>query len=445
MRFAIIIGFLVVLLVAVGGFWLYLQTDDGGTRKVAKRISGGVAVTDTQKSSTRQSTANQGSRKNATTKSTGTRSGASRPPSGRRTPGEERFEPGEVLVVDPPRTFERDSAALGYSVLERANLQNLQMDMYRMAVPEGQGVLQSRDQLQAQFPGIAGDANHHFETQAVNAGATSKVRAEIGWVPAPSSCGTGVRMGMIDGGVDVRHPALAGQKVEYRSFHKKGRRPGPKDHGTAIAAMLVGKPADKAWGGLLPAAELYAANMFEYAPKNQIVGSASGLLKAIDWLTGLDVHVINLSVAGPDNRLLRKAFGRAKGKGVAMVAAAGNWGRADKPAFPAAYDHVLAVTAISAKSRTIYKFANRGEYIDFAAPGVHIWTAVPGSGRFQSGTSMAAPYISAAVGLKVAAGSDRSPDSLRRILRKVVEDLGSPGNDKIFGRGLLKDEPGCAR
>ncbi|MCP5372918.1 MAG: S8 family serine peptidase [Hyphomicrobiales bacterium] len=434
MRNAIIIGVLVVLLIAVGGLWLFLKTEEGGQHQVAQHVGGGVAVTGAGKSGQAATGGTSGTGGAGSAPGAGTGAGAA---------VDEQFEPGEVLVVDPPRTFEQDSAILGYSVLERANLQNLQMDMLRLSVPQGQGVLQSRQQLRNQFPGLSVDANHHYETQAVTVGDTSKVRAEIGWGPAPNACGAGVRLGMIDGGVDVNHPALVGQQVTFRSFHKAGRRPGPADHGTSIAAMLVGRPANNAWGGLLPAAELFAANMFEYAPHNQIVGSASGLLKAIDWLTGLHVHVINLSVAGPDNELLRRAFDRAKGKGVALVAAAGNWGRADKPAYPAAYDHVLAVTAIAAKSRTVYRFANSGDYIDFAAPGVHIWTAVPGGGRFQSGTSMAAPYISAAVGVKVAAGADRSPDALRRILRQVVVDLGTPGKDKVFGWGLLHDEPGC--
>ena len=93
---------------------------------------------------------------------------------------------------------------------------------------------------------------------------------------------------MIDNGVEVNHPALKGQKVEFRSFHKKGRRPGPNDHGTAVAAIMVGKPE---WGGLLPGAELKAANMFEMNEVGRVVGSSVALLRAVNWLATMKVKV----------------------------------------------------------------------------------------------------------------------------------------------------------
>lgn len=226
-------------------------------------------------------------------------------------------------------------------------------------------------------------------------------------------------MGQIDSGVDVTHAALRGHQVEFRSFHRKGRRPGPKVHGTAIAAMLVGKPK---WGGLLPGASLKAASMFETKESGGKVSSAMGLLKSLNWLAKSRVHAINLSIAGTDNKTIRLAFTKAKKIGLVLIGAAGNWRRADRPAFPAAYKHVVAVTAVNA-GKLIYGHANQGKYIDFAAPGVKIYAAVPVGAKKMSGT--------------------RKASSLRKKLKRHVEDLGRPGKDSVFGYRLIKLKPRC--
>ena len=199
-------------------------------------------------------------------------------------------------------------------------------------------------------------------------------RPIAGWPEASAACGGGIRIGQIDSSRrPYATPPSTASGSNFMSFHKEGRRPGPADHGTAVAAMLVGKPT---WGGLLPGAELFAANMFEINETGKIVGSGMGLLKAVDWLAGKSVQVVNLSVAGGDNKVVRTAFDRARDKGLVLVAAAGNWGTDKRPAYPAAYTDVIAVTAIDDKQQP-YKNANRGAYIDFAAPGVRIYTAGP--------------------------------------------------------------------
>lgn len=245
---------------------------------------------------------------------------------------------------------------------------------------------------------------------------------------------------MIDAGVDVTHPALKGQNVIFRSFHKEGRKEGPKDHGTAVAAIMVGTPE---WGGLLPGAELRAANMFEYDEEGRKVGNAIGLLKAANWLIEEKVHIINLSVAGADNKVLRRIFEKALEKKLVLVAAGGNWGRSDKPAYPAAYEGVVAVTAISDQG-LIYSEANTGKYIDFAAPGVSVYTAAPGGGgRLQSGTSFATPFITALMGLEIAKGNAKTVSALDAILKKNIKDLGLPGRDDVFGWGFARRKPDC--
>ncbi len=353
---------------------------------------------------------------------------------------ENRYEDGELLVVNPPPRFERPARRLGFAVIETVQLPQLSLEVFRLRTPPGLGVPEAITLLRRRFPGSIIDANHLYEPQRGAQFAASDARGLIGWAKATADCGKGVRLGMIDASVDVGHPALAGQRIRYRSFHKSRRKPGPADHGTAIAAMLIGKPS---WGGLLPGAELRAGNIFEVNEAGQVVGNAVGLLKAIDWLAKERVHVINLSVAGADNKVMRIAFKRAQKKNLVMVAAAGNWGSADRPAYPAAYKHVIAVTAFG-KKWVIYFKANRGPYIDFAAPGVRVWTAVPGGGRFQSGTSFATPYIAVLMALEIVRSPGRSSYTLRRFLRKYAVDLGAPGRDDVFGWGFVDMQPDCA-
>ncbi len=352
---------------------------------------------------------------------------------------ENQFEEGELLVVDPPATFDSGARQLGFTIIERVSLGDLAMNLYRVRIPAGSTTLQARQTLAGRFPGLTIDVNQHFEAQALKDYKDKTARPLAGWRTAKPTCGKGIELGMIDNGVDVNHPALKGQKIEFRSFHKKDRRPGPADHGTAVAAILVGKPQ---WGGLLPGAELKAANMFEKNKVGRVVGSSVALLRAINWLAKKKVKVVNMSIAGGDNKIVRRALDKVKKRRMILVAAAGNWGSADRPAYPAAYSEVVAVTAFG-EERRVYSKANRGQYIDFAAPGVRIYTAVPRGGRVQSGTSFAAPYVAVLVALELARDAKKSVDSLRQALRAKVVDPGDPGRDTVFGLGFVDGPPAC--
>lgn len=351
------------------------------------------------------------------------------------------FEPGEVLIAEPPSGFEDKIRPAGFRVMEHVNLGRIGIGVVRVATPAGMSVPDALKKLAIILPGVTIDANHQYEESAVSPSvAGSNPREMAGWENLSPNCGKGLVLGQIDSGVDTTHPALSGQQVVYKAFTKTGRKPGPPDHGTAVASMLVGK-AD--WGGLLPGAQLYAANMFEIDEKGKKVGSAVGLMKSVDWLATQNVHAVNLSIAGGDNKVVRKAFDLAKKANLMLIAAVGNWGRADKPAYPAAYDHVVAVTATRGKE-LIYSHANHGKYVDFAAPGVGIYTAKPGGGgKAQSGTSFASPYITAMAAILTKAGKTPTADALRKTLSRATRDLGKPGKDIIFGYGYVKARPAC--
>lgn len=352
------------------------------------------------------------------------------------------MEPGEVVLADPPQGFEDKIRPRGFTVTEHLSLGRLGLSVVRVRVPSGVAVADAIKILKRELPGVTVDANTHFDSSA-GAGLdreSANPRAMIGWVELAPNCGVGLVLGQIDSGVDTEHPALKGQDITYRAFFKPGRQPGPADHGTSVAAMLVGKPD---WGGLLPGAKLYAANMFEINEQGEKVGSAVGLLQAMDWLVGQNVSAINLSIAGDENEVVQKAFATVRRKNMVLVAAVGNWGRADKRAYPAAYENVIAVTATNGPE-LIYSHANSGDYVDFSAPGVGIYTAVPGGGgKPQSGTSFAAPYITVMAAILANAGKAPDTATLLKLLSPVTNDLGKPGKDDVFGFGLVKARPVC--
>ncbi len=347
------------------------------------------------------------------------------------------YEKGELLVTNPPANFLAVAGRLGFLVLEKVQLSKLGLTLYRMGTPSGKTVMEARAMLARRISGLNMDTNQQFQAQ--QSLIKDNVRSLVGWAKFPSSCGRGIKIGMIDEALDLNHPALKGQRITFRSFHRKGRRMGPADHGTAVAAIMVGKPT---WGGLLPGAHLYAANMFERNETGKVVGNGVALLKGLNWLVKKGVKVINMSIAGADNKVIRKAIRKVAARGVIMVAAAGNWGPIAKPAYPAAYRAVVAVTAFNDR-KLIYSYANNGSYIDFAAPGVQIWTAVPGGGKFQSGTSFASPYVTALVASEMARGVRPTPDDIRADLRKNVIDMGKKGKDKVFGWGFILKGPRC--
>lgn len=122
-----------------------------------------------------------------------------------------------------------------------------------------------------------------------------------------------------------------------------------------------------------------------------------------------------------------------------VVAAAGN-NRSDEAMYPAASPDTIAVTAVDASGR-IYRQANFGAHIEFAAPGVDLYVAWSEAGTYRSGTSFATPVVTALL----ARQSEHAPvdlDTARAALRADARDLGPGGRDERFGFGLVQSGGG---
>jgi len=361
--------------------------------------------------------------------------------------------PDEVLAITgtlaDATALAQQVATLGYAVRSLQELPSLGFALMRLGLPGGTDVPAALDSLRQAFPATLFDANTLYEPNAspshsseATAAPRHYAKALIGWPTAGPRCAAGIAVGLIDTAVDTGHDALAGSAVVPRSFIAAGVPPAPPDHGTAVAALLVGAPDSQA-SGLLPAARLYAAAIFSVKEDGRIVGTTDAIARSVDWLGQQGVRVVNLSLSGPGNQVMRLTAERAFENGMVLVAAAGNEGPHAAPVFPAGYPAVMAVTAVDASLQP-YHEANRGDYIDLAAPGVDVWSARGGQGgRYNTGTSFAAPFVSATAALVLAQHPDDPPQRIRQSLQQIARDLGTPGRDKTFGWGLVQPPGGC--
>jgi len=283
-------------------------------------------------------------------------------------------------------------------------------------------------------PGAEIEFNHLYSPQA------RTQRSETGRQPAgalalPEARRTvSKKIGLIDTAVSSANPVFSLSRMVTEDF-VNSRNPRPYGHGTAVASILVGQSGS--YQGLLPQARLYAASVFERLPSRGNTATTASLVRALDWMVRNGVTVVNMSLSGPENRILQRAVNRARQNGTIVIAAAGNAGPTAAPLYPAAYDGVISVTAVDERNR-VFRRANRGDYLDFSAPGVNISHARGNRAiGTSSGTSIAAPFVSAGLLLAIDQDGRLSQRALARLRRRAL-DLGEPGRDPVYGYGLIR-------
>lgn len=260
------------------------------------------------------------------------------------------------------------------------------------------------------------------------------------WELAPTR-GRGVKVAVLDTGVDKDHFDLAGQVVLEKDFTNSSS--GPRDrqgHGTHCSGIVAAKDNDNGVVGVAPEAKIINGKVLG----DNGSGSSSGIARGIQWAADNGADVISLSLGGPSpDPETRAAIQYAVKKGVVVVAAAGNEGPADGTVgYPGAYDEVICV-ASSNKDGRISSFSSRGRQVDIAAPGEAIVSTYPNDRLATlSGTSMATPFVAGAVAVILsdydAKGIKRpSVSVLMERLKAVAVDLPPPGEDIASGAGII--------
>lgn len=352
----------------------------------------------------------------------------------------------ELVVADLSPEAIDILIAEGFSVLRQDDLAALGRTVTRLRVPDGRDPDEMRDRVRALPGGEDADLNHFYRPEEGGAEACRDEncgeRRLVNW-PGGMPCAAVVPIGMIDTGVNDGHDILAGARIDLTRLGDEALDPATAVHGTAIASLLVGNP-DSRVPGLVAGAELVAVDVFSQESGDERADVFS-LVAGIDLLLERGVRVVNLSLAGPENAVLREVLDTVGAQDrTVLIAAVGNGGPDAPPAWPAAHPDVLAVTAVDARGR-VYRGAQRGAHVDLAAPGVDLLAATSIRGaRGKSGTSYAAPFVTAAAALVLARTPELGARDVAAALKASARDLGAEGADEVFGAGLLDAGGLCA-
>lgn len=334
-----------------------------------------------------------------------------------------RYRRGEFVALD---LTESDISRLrdnGFDIVSNERLASVGSTLQLLRGPPQLSDSSALDLLNSSGdPGEMG-FNHLFDSSAVQ---TSVARDKT--IPDRTACGCDI--GLIDTGVAANLALFRHVTLIQLAFNSTTTA--PRLHGTAVSHLMAGTRRNPAHP-----TTIYVADIFS-GPR-ATSGSSHALILALDWLASQGVAVINISLAGPHNPAVAATIAKLTRRGHIVVAAAGNDGPAAPPVFPSAYTGVIAVTAVDGADH-VYRYANRGQQVDFAARGVSI-RSIDAKGRATnaSGTSFASPVIAARLAQEL-----RRPDAATaaRAIRKLevsARDLGAPGRDPIFGVGLIEE------
>ena len=244
-----------------------------------------------------------------------------------------------------------------------------------------------------------------------------------------------VPVAVIDSGVFVAHPDLNAKLIPGWNF--VDGTPDVSDtmgHGSAVSGTLAAATnngigiASVNWAS--PVMPLVVVDRDDFAAYSDIAA-------AIQFAADRGIRVINISLGGPSpSAALQSAVDYAWKKGAVIVAAAMNNSTSQRY-YPAACNHVVAVSATDSNDR-LSDFSDFGDWITLSAPGTNILSTANGGGyAFWSGTSFSSPLVAGVAALCLAVNPALTNEALVTLLKQTADDLGAPGFDPYFGWGRL--------
>jgi len=271
-----------------------------------------------------------------------------------------------------------------------------------------------------------------------------KINAEEFW---GLSKGEGVKIGILDTGIDYNHPDLGGCFGEgckvaggYDFFYEDDD---PMDddivdgggHGTSVAGIIAAEDNEIGLVGVAPEAELYAVKVM-----NKTGGWLSDILQGLDWCLDNDMDIVVMSFGSNDyNEAFREKVVELYSHDIIIIAAAGNDGDLDEDNdidYPARHESVIAVGATDIEDVHV-SYSSDGPELELSAPGYEVLsTSLNDAYAYCSGTSFATPHVAGAAALLLSYGQ-YSPEDVRGILRENSVDLGDEGKDNYYGYGRI--------
>lgn len=349
----------------------------------------------------------------------------------------------DIVVEDGWRALDHEWVALltseqlpalqaaNVQIISRRTLASTGLVLVRVVVSGQDNAPARAEALLRSLGATAADRNHIYDERR---GPAPDFEQSPTPSPAPQTGNGKPTIGLIDTALARKHPALSRADIVERDFVESSS-PRPTAHGTAIASVLVGR--ERNHRGLLPDARLVAASVFYQGESGATGATTSALVAALDWMSAENVQVVNMSLAGPPNQVLGAMIDTLSQRGMIVVAAVGNDGPSARPLYPAAFEPVVAVTAVDRRNN-IYRWANQGPQVDFAAWGVATRVALPKGGYGEeTGTSFAAPIVAAAIAQQIARTGSSASAAVQSLIARA-EDLGDSGRDNTYGHGLVK-------
>lgn len=259
------------------------------------------------------------------------------------------------------------------------------------------------------------------------------INAPDGWKYEKGS--SQVTIAILDTGVDLAHPDLAGKLVAGYNFVADNDKPQDDNgHGTGVAGICAAvTDNDTGIAGVSWGASIMPVKILDASGNGSFTDAARGII----WAADNGAQVINLSLGGyTSSSLLEDAINYALQKGVIVVAASGNRG-IDMITYPARYEGVIAVGSVDQNAQRS-AFSNYGLELDVVAPGSAIFSLSRlGNYGYLSGTSAAAPFTSGLAALMLSAKGNKYQKVSNQICKSSL-DLGAQGFDDFYGCGLIQ-------
>jgi len=319
----------------------------------------------------------------------------------------------------------------GYQALSQEDMEGLGLFLVVLKTPSGLSSDAAIRELERLSPGVTAGVNHAYVPPAIVSSQQGRTYADAMMGRPDTTCEARLSIGVIDGAIANSDGAFGQSPLIVKDFTAGSST--ADDHAKMVAEVMVGSKR------LSGATLVNAVVVGEHRQASSAAG-VDNLVRALNWMQVSDVNLVNVSLSGPYNKILDRAVQSATARGLLIVAAAGNDGADSPPRYPAAFNSVLAVTAVDARG-DIFENAVQGEQIDFAAPGVDVLLAQ--ANRYVSGTSVAAPFLTALIAADKEMLLAGDAKNIRQRLAVNARDLGATGRDPVYGYGLAQYSADC--
>ena len=246
--------------------------------------------------------------------------------------------------------------------------------------------------------------------------------------------GAGRMICVIDSGVYVGHEDFAG--VNFAGGYPSDWNTDGCGHGTHVTGIIAAMNNVAGVVGVSPGTvSLYIVKVFGSSCSWTY---SSTLIDAANRCRDAGVNIISMSLEGSVYSSTEDtAFRNLYNQGILLVAAAGNGGGTTY-AYPASYDSVISVASVD-QNNAVASSSRKNDKVELAAPGVAVYSTLRSGGYGNmSGTSMAAPHVSAAAAVVWSSNPTKTNADIRSVLQGTALDLGTPGRDTSYGYGLVR-------